>query len=349
MAHHVGDQAVSADWALHCNNLIAPGRRGSTPRPSPACACCRRARRRIWPRASRELRRCVEELGFVGCNLNPDPGGGHFTHPPLTDRILVPDLRGDVRARRAGDDPRLGQLQPGDARHRRLLHRRRHHRLHAAAARATCSAASRLCASSYPTAAARCHSTGAATAASPTCSSSPSLDTHLMNNVFFDTCVYHQPGVNLLAEVIDDQEHPVRQRDGRRGARDRSADRALFRRHQALRRRPADQSESSVTRSSRATPAGCSRGSTPSSRGWEGEHLAYQRLVRRRVGRRGRPGAASPHDLRRADDVLPPARPPGGRDARRLPAPSAATVDGDRVKETRSAASIMASSSAPTV
>ena len=31
----------------------------------------------------------------------------------------------------------------------------------------------------------------------------PSLDRHLMNNVFFDTCVYHQPGINLLAEVID--------------------------------------------------------------------------------------------------------------------------------------------------
>jgi 4-oxalmesaconate hydratase len=30
----------------------------------------------------------------------------------------------------------------------------------------------------------------------------PSLDAHLMNNVYFDTCVYHQPGVNLLAEVI---------------------------------------------------------------------------------------------------------------------------------------------------
>jgi 4-oxalmesaconate hydratase len=24
-----------------------------------------------------------------------------------------------------------------------------------------------------------------------------------MNNVFFDTCVYHQPGVDLLANVID--------------------------------------------------------------------------------------------------------------------------------------------------
>ncbi len=31
----------------------------------------------------------------------------------------------------------------------------------------------------------------------------PSLDTHLMNNVFFDTCVYHQPGINLLNEVIE--------------------------------------------------------------------------------------------------------------------------------------------------
>jgi 4-oxalmesaconate hydratase len=31
----------------------------------------------------------------------------------------------------------------------------------------------------------------------------PRLDTHLMNNVFFDTCVYHQPGIDLLAEVIE--------------------------------------------------------------------------------------------------------------------------------------------------
>jgi len=33
----------------------------------------------------------------------------------------------------------------------------------------------------------------------------PSLDTHLMNNIFFDTCVYHQPGVDLLADVIDNK------------------------------------------------------------------------------------------------------------------------------------------------
>ncbi len=31
----------------------------------------------------------------------------------------------------------------------------------------------------------------------------PPLDKHVMKNVFFDTCVYHQPGIDLLFEVID--------------------------------------------------------------------------------------------------------------------------------------------------
>jgi 4-oxalmesaconate hydratase len=31
----------------------------------------------------------------------------------------------------------------------------------------------------------------------------PDLSTHLMRNVYFDTCVYHQAGINLLFEVID--------------------------------------------------------------------------------------------------------------------------------------------------
>lgn len=37
-----------------------------------------------------ELRRCVEELGFVGCNLNPDPSGGFWTSKPLTDEYWFP-------------------------------------------------------------------------------------------------------------------------------------------------------------------------------------------------------------------------------------------------------------------
>lgn len=31
----------------------------------------------------------------------------------------------------------------------------------------------------------------------------PSLREHLMRNVSFDTCVYHQPGVDLLMQVVD--------------------------------------------------------------------------------------------------------------------------------------------------
>jgi 4-oxalmesaconate hydratase len=31
----------------------------------------------------------------------------------------------------------------------------------------------------------------------------PPVETNVMRNVFFDTCVYHQPGIDLLLDVID--------------------------------------------------------------------------------------------------------------------------------------------------
>ena len=30
----------------------------------------------------------------------------------------------------------------------------------------------------------------------------PALSEHLLKNVYFDTCVYHQPGIDLLTQVI---------------------------------------------------------------------------------------------------------------------------------------------------
>jgi 4-oxalmesaconate hydratase len=39
----------------------------------------------------RELERCVKELGFVGCVINPDPGEGHITPPPgMGDEFWYP-------------------------------------------------------------------------------------------------------------------------------------------------------------------------------------------------------------------------------------------------------------------
>ena len=37
-----------------------------------------------------ELVKCVEQYGNVGINLNPDPSGGHWTSPPLSDKAWYP-------------------------------------------------------------------------------------------------------------------------------------------------------------------------------------------------------------------------------------------------------------------
>jgi 4-oxalmesaconate hydratase len=37
-----------------------------------------------------ELEKCVDEFGNVGINLNPDPSGGHWNSPPLSDRHWYP-------------------------------------------------------------------------------------------------------------------------------------------------------------------------------------------------------------------------------------------------------------------
>ena len=44
----------------------------------------------------------------------------------------------------------------------------------------------------------------------------PLLTDLLLNNIYFDTCVYHQPGIDLVDQGDPYQEHPVCQRDDRR-------------------------------------------------------------------------------------------------------------------------------------
>ena len=89
MGHHQGDHAVSAEWTRINNDLIARvvdlypdtfAGVGSLPQ-SPGVPI---------EESIPELRRCVEELGFVGCLVNPDPSGGHWTGAPLTDRSWYP-------------------------------------------------------------------------------------------------------------------------------------------------------------------------------------------------------------------------------------------------------------------
>ncbi|HXD01801.1 MAG TPA: amidohydrolase family protein, partial [Novosphingobium sp.] len=83
MAPHVGDQSVAVTWAQVCNDLI--GRVvGLFPETFAGVCMLPQSPEADMASSVAELRRCVTDLGFVGCNLNPDPGGGRFTHPPLT-------------------------------------------------------------------------------------------------------------------------------------------------------------------------------------------------------------------------------------------------------------------------
>ncbi len=89
MAHHVGDATANLHWARLCNDLV---HRVCTLFPNQFVAVCQLPQSAGGSPADciGELERCVAELGFIGCNLNPDPSGGHWTAPPLTDRAWYP-------------------------------------------------------------------------------------------------------------------------------------------------------------------------------------------------------------------------------------------------------------------
>ena len=89
MEHHVGDEAVSLAWSRACNDLVA---RVTMFFPDSFAGVAMLPQSPGVPieRSLGELERCVTELGFVGVNLSPDPSGGHWDSPPLTDRAWYP-------------------------------------------------------------------------------------------------------------------------------------------------------------------------------------------------------------------------------------------------------------------
>lgn len=201
MEHPVTDPATARAWARSCNDLI---RRVVDIFPEHFAGVCQLPQ---TPAGNlddciAELRRCVDELGFVGCNLNPDPTGGYWTSPPMTDEHWFPlyeqlvelDVPAMIHVSAScnpnfhtlgahyinADTSVFMQLIQGDlfARFPDLrfviphgggaipYHWGRYRGL-----------AERL--------------------------GRPPIDRHVMSNVFFDTCVYHQPGIELLYRVID--------------------------------------------------------------------------------------------------------------------------------------------------
>ena len=148
-----------------------------------------------------ELERCVKELGFIGCNLNPDTSGGYWKDPPLTDKWWYPlygkmvelevpamvhvsaSCNPSFHATGAhyinGDTTAFMQFITGDlfkdfpALKFIIPHGGGAVPYHWGRYRGLAQDMKR-----------------------------PPLAELVMNNVFFDTCVYHQPGIDLLLKVI---------------------------------------------------------------------------------------------------------------------------------------------------
>jgi len=83
MGHHFGPPLVSRYWTEACNDVIARVARLWPDKISPVCQLPQSPG--VGPREwVDELERCVKELGFVGCNVNPDVAGGR---EPLTPSL----------------------------------------------------------------------------------------------------------------------------------------------------------------------------------------------------------------------------------------------------------------------
>ena len=200
MAHHIGDFNTSATWAAICNELcyrisqLFPDQFvGAAMLPqSPG----------VDPRSSiPQMEKCIKEYGFAGINLNPDPSGGHWQEPPLSDPYWFPIYEKMVEYQVPA-----------------MIH------------------VSTSCNACFHTTGA--HYLNADTTAFMQCLTSdlfkefpdlkfliphgggavpyhwgrfrglaqelkkPLLSEHLLQNIYFDTCVYHQPGIDLLTKVI---------------------------------------------------------------------------------------------------------------------------------------------------
>jgi 4-oxalmesaconate hydratase len=201
MEHHVPDPATARAWARACNDLIHRVTRLFPEHFAGACQLPQTPNGSLDDSIA-ELRRCVEELDFVGCNLNPDPSGGHWTSKPLTDEYWYPLYEVMVEL----DVPAMIHVSASC--------NPNFHALGAHYLNADTSTFMQLIEgdlfSDFPTLRFVIPHGGGAVPyhwgryrGLADRLGRPPLDEHVMKNVFFDTCVYHHAGVELLSKVID--------------------------------------------------------------------------------------------------------------------------------------------------
>jgi 4-oxalmesaconate hydratase len=198
MGHHLGNEHTSRFWSEHQNDLV---RRVCDLYPANFAPVCQLPQSPGAPidGSVRELRRCVEELGFVGCNVNPDPSGGWWTGTPLWDRYWWPlweamcelDVAGMVHVSASCNDN---------------FHSTGSHYLGADTTAFMQALSSGFLRDFAGLRLVIPHGGGAVPYhwgrfRGLAADNGWDFD-HLLEHLWFDTCVYHQPGVDLLVTVV---------------------------------------------------------------------------------------------------------------------------------------------------
>jgi 4-oxalmesaconate hydratase len=201
MEHHLADPATARAWARASNDLV---QRVTALYPDRFAGVCQLPQTPGGDIADSvaELRRCVTDLGFVGANLNPDPSGGRWTSPPLTDEAWFPLYEAMVEL----DVPAMVHVSSSCV---PAVHTLGGHYLNADTAVFMQLVEGDLFGRFPSLRLVIPHGGGAVPyhwgrfRGLADRLGRPPLSQHVLNNVFFDTCVYHQAGIDLLTRVID--------------------------------------------------------------------------------------------------------------------------------------------------
>lgn len=199
MSHHLGNERTSIEWATVSNDNV---KRVTELYPDNFVPVCQLPQSPGAPPANSvpELRRCVEELGFVGVNVNPDPTGGYWTGKPFTDREWYPLFEAMCDLDVPGMVHVAASCNPN-------FHGTGAHYINADTSVFMQILQSQLF-TDFPTLRLVIPHGGGAVPYHWGRYRGMSLEMMdrplegLLDNIFFDTCVYHLPGVELLTKVI---------------------------------------------------------------------------------------------------------------------------------------------------
>ena len=201
MGHHIGDEAMSQAWTRIANDMI---HRVTTLFPDNFIGVCQLPQSPKAPieNSIAELERCVNDLGFVGCNLNPDPSGGMWTGRPLTDRSWYPLFEKLVELEVPAMIHVSGSCNDN-------FHPTGAHYINADTTAFMQFIQGDLFTDFPDLKLIIPHGGGAVPyhwgryRGLADMLKKPKLTEHVMKNVFFDTCVYHLAGIECLFKVID--------------------------------------------------------------------------------------------------------------------------------------------------